>query len=250
MIKIKTDLHTHTVASGHAYSTVDEMAKGAFIKGLKLIAVTDHGPNIPGGPHLYHFGNISILPEKLYGVRIIKGVEANILDEGKLDLDDDMLARLDFVSAGIHRDTGHNLKNQKDFTEATIKAMKNPYLDMITHVIQREYPVDLEKIAKAAAENDVIIELNASSYSSKKAHMRGIKKQALKLLEYADKYGFKIAVNSDAHFYKDVGEYSDLDFILKSSHFKKELIINRSAENVLNFLRSKKNRLKELGKTV
>jgi putative hydrolase len=250
LIKIKTDLHTHTVASGHAYSTVDEMAKGAFIKGLKLIAITDHGPNIPGGPHLYHFGNISILPEKLYGVRIIKGVEANILDNGKLDLSNDMLSRLDFVSSGIHRDTGHNLKNKKDFTNATIKAMENPYLDMITHTIQREYPVDLEKISRAAAENNVIIELNASSYSSKKDHKRGIKKQALKLLEYEDKYGFKIAVNSDAHFYKDVGEYSDLDFILESDYFKKELIINHSAENVLNYLRSKKNRLKKLGKTV
>lgn len=250
MIKIETDLHTHTVASGHAYSTVDEMAKGAFIRGLKLIAITDHGPNIPGGPHLYHFGNISVLPDKLYGVRIIKGVEANILDDGKLDLDNDRLSKLDFVSAGIHRDTGHNLKNKEDFTEATIKAMRNPYLDMITHTIQQEYPVDLEKIAKAAAQNNVIIELNASSYSTKKDHMRGIKAHAVKMLKLAEEYGFKIALNSDAHFYKDVGEYSDLDFIFESSNFKKELIINRSVENVLNYLRSKKNRLKKLGKTV
>ncbi len=250
MLKIKTDLHTHTVASGHAYSTVDEMAKGAFVKGLELIAITDHGPKMPGGPHIYHFGNISILPDKLYGVRVIKGIEANILDNGKLDLSNERLAELDFVSAGLHRDTGHTLKTKEDFTEATIKAMDNPYLDMITHPIQREYPLDLEKVAEAAADKNIILELNASSYSSKKAHMRGIKTEALKMLRLADKYGFKIAVNSDAHFYKDIGEYSDLKFILESNDFKKELIMNHSAESVMNYLRNKKNRLKKLEKTV
>jgi putative hydrolase len=85
VFKINADLHTHTVASGHAYSTVDEMARGAFNKGIKLIGITDHGPKLPGGPNVYHFGNFSIVPDELYGVRIVKGVEANILKNGKLD---------------------------------------------------------------------------------------------------------------------------------------------------------------------
>ena len=250
MLKINTDLHTHTVASGHAYSTVDEMAKGAFTRGLKLIAITDHGPQMPGGPHLYHFGNISIVPDKLYGVRIIKGVEANILDEGKLDLEAEDLARLDFVSAGLHRLTGHNLKNKKDFTEATIKAMENPYLDMITHPVQKEYPLDFDKVARAAAENNVILELNASSYSPKKDHTRGIKSKSLRLLELAKKYGFKLAVNSDAHFHDEIGEFSSLNFIFESEKFDRKLIINRNQESVIKYLKQRNKRLAKLKKSV
>lgn len=250
VLKINTDLHTHTVASGHAYSTVDEMAKGAFTKGIKLIAVTDHGPQMPGGPHLYHFGNISIIPDKLYGVRIIKGVEANILDNGSLDLNTEYLERLDFVSAGLHRLTGHNLKNKEDYTEATIKAMENPYLDMITHPVQKEYPLELEKVARAAAKNNVILELNASSYSPKKDHVRGIKTESLRLLKLAKKYGFKLAVNSDAHFHDEIGVYSSLNFIFESDDFDKNLIINRSVETMLNYLKQREKRLAKLKKTV
>ncbi|RCW52317.1 MULTISPECIES: phosphatase [Halanaerobium] len=250
MLKINTDMHTHTVASGHAYSTVDEMAKGAFTKGIKLIAITDHGPQLPGGPHIYHFGNISVVPDKLYGVRIIKGVEANILDRGRLDLEAEDLARLDFVSAGLHRLTGHKLKNKKDYTEATIKAMENPYLDMITHPVQKEYPLDLEKVARAAAENNVILELNASSYSPKKDHTRGIKSESLKLVKLAQKYGFKLAVNSDAHFHDEIGEYSSLNFIFESDIFDEKLIINRSPKNIINYLKNREKRLAKLKKTV
>lgn len=250
MLKISTDLHTHTVASGHAYATVDEMAKGAFKKGIKLIAITDHGPQMPGGPHIYHFGNMIVIPDKLYGVKIVKGVEANILDAGKLDLEENELDYLDFVAAGIHRLTGHNLKNKQDYTEAVIKAMDNPYLDMITHPVQKEYPLDLKQVVKAAAKKGVILELNASSYSPKKHHQRGIKSESLKMLELAAKYDAKLAVNSDAHFYDEIGEYSSLNFIFESDHFKEELIMNNNLESVLDYLQKREKRLKKFKKTI
>jgi len=250
VFKINTDLHTHTVASGHAYSTVDEMARGAFNKGIKLIAITDHGPKLPGGPNVYHFGNLAIVPDELYGVRIVKGVEANILKNGNLDLTDEELGYLEFVAAGIHRLTGHNLNNRAEYTKATIQAMENPQLDMITHPVQREYPVDLEKVAEAAAENNVILELNASSYNPNKYKTRGIKSESLKLLKLAKKYGFKIAINSDAHFYDKIGEYSTLNFIFESEYFDSELIINSTAENITNYLDERQRRLNKLKKTV
>ena len=250
MFRINTDLHTHTVASGHAYCTVDEMARGAFNKGIKLLAITDHGPNMPGGPNVYHFGNFSIVPDKLYGVRIVKGVEANILKDGRLDLTDEELGYLEFVSAGIHRLTEHKLNNKNDYTEATIKAMENPHLDMITHPVQREYPIDLERVAIAAGKNNVILELNASSYNPNKFKTRGIKSESLKLLKLAKKYGFKLAVNSDAHFYDKIGEYSTLNFIFESPDFDSELIINSKAENIINYLDQRQKRLNKLKKTV
>lgn len=250
MFKINTDLHTHTVSSGHAYSTVDEMAKGAFVNGIKLIVITDHGPKMPGAPNSYHFGNFSVVPDELYGVRIVKGVEANILDGGSLDLTDKELAYLDFIAAGIHPRTGHNFKNKKDNTEATIMAMENLQLDMITHPVQRGYPVHLEKVAEAAAENNVILELNASSYSSQKSKNRGIKSESLKLLKLAKKYDFKLAVNSDAHFHTKVGDYSELEFIFNSKDYEPKLIINKKAEDMLKYLENRKKRLQKFKKTV
>ena len=86
-MKIVADLHIHTVSSGHAYSTVMENVRAAADKGLEMIAITDHGPAMPGGPHEYHFGNMQVLPDELFGVRILKGVEANVIDRaGNLDL--------------------------------------------------------------------------------------------------------------------------------------------------------------------
>ena len=67
------DMHTHTIASGHAYSTVIEMAKEASKRELKYLGITDHGPEMPGGPHIFHIGNQRVYPETIYGVKILKG---------------------------------------------------------------------------------------------------------------------------------------------------------------------------------
>ena len=92
------DMHCHTVASGHAYSTVQEIAREASNKGLEMVAITDHGPSMPGGPHCYHFGNLRALPSEIYGVKILKGVEANIIDyDGNIDLPERYLDILDIV---------------------------------------------------------------------------------------------------------------------------------------------------------
>src|SRR5512143_2863595 len=102
-MEIIADMHTHTVASGHAYSTVNELARAARDRGLKALALTDHGPALPGGPHLYHFGAMRFIPPWIDGVRILRGVEANIIGpDGTLDMPDSYLDKLEFVMAGLH----------------------------------------------------------------------------------------------------------------------------------------------------
>ena len=103
-MKIIADMHTHTISSGHAYSTVNELAAEAARKGLLAMAITDHGPALPGGPHMYHFGAMRFIPETIGGVRILRGIEANIIDaRGSLDLPEHYLSKLDFVMAGHTR---------------------------------------------------------------------------------------------------------------------------------------------------
>ncbi|WP_114458921.1 MULTISPECIES: phosphatase [unclassified Halanaerobium] len=239
-MKIEADLHTHTVHSGHAYSTLDEMARGAFLRGIRMIAVTDHGPKMPGGPHEYYFGNLDVIPEEIYGVRILKGVEANILDDGRLDLPQELLEKLDFVTAGIHSQTGHSLNSSEEYTDAVIKAVQNPAVDMITHPVQKNYPLDLEALIKAAKKYNTILELNAGSYNKRKTFERARKENSLKLLKLAGRYRVNLAVNSDAHFHDEVGEISSLDFLFSSDYMDEKLIINKNTERVINFLSRKK----------
>lgn len=72
MKKLVVDTHTHTVASGHAYSTIIENCIEASKKGIELIAMTDHGPAMPGGPHIFHFGNLKVIPRYIHGVEVLK----------------------------------------------------------------------------------------------------------------------------------------------------------------------------------
>ena len=74
------DLHTHTVASGHAYCTLREMARAASDKGLELLGITEHAPKMPGTCHKFYFQNIKVVPREMYGIQLLLGSEVNILD--------------------------------------------------------------------------------------------------------------------------------------------------------------------------
>ena len=69
----KIDLHTHTVASGHAYSTLMDNIRAAKAKGMEIVGVSDHAPAMPGSTHEYHFSNQRVLPEFIEGIRVLKG---------------------------------------------------------------------------------------------------------------------------------------------------------------------------------
>ena len=94
LTRVVADLHCHTVASTHAYSTVTELARAAAEQRLLAIACTDHGPGAPDAPHLWHFGNMDVLPPSIEGVRVLHGMEANVMDfSGRLDLPEDGFSR-------------------------------------------------------------------------------------------------------------------------------------------------------------
>lgn len=95
-MQILVDTHTHTVSSGHAYSTLLENAEFAAKNGLKMFCTTAHAPSMPGAPHFGFFANQRILPRFLHNVAIIRGVEANILNvEGDIDLDQRIIDSLE-----------------------------------------------------------------------------------------------------------------------------------------------------------
>ena len=98
------DLHTHTIVSGHAYSTLREMAKAASDKGLELLGITEHAPKMPGTCHLFYFDNLRIVPRELYGIELVLGSEVNILDaKGTVDLPQKTMEKLVQGNAGHSR---------------------------------------------------------------------------------------------------------------------------------------------------
>ena len=126
MIHDILDLHTHTIMSGHAYNTMQEMIRSASEKGVQLLGITEHAPRIPGACHPFYFINFKVVPREQFGVKLMLGCELNIIDyEGHIDLEPRYLAGLDYGIASIHEpcyDSGTVAQN----TAAYLGAMKHP----------------------------------------------------------------------------------------------------------------------------
>ncbi|WP_422443601.1 phosphatase [Thermoanaerobacterium sp. DL9XJH110] len=232
----EVDTHCHTVASGHAYSTIMENAREAARKGLRMIAITDHGPALPGGPHYYHFGNIKVVPRQIEGVYVLRGIEANIMDfDGTLDLQEAYLKTLDIVLAGFHTYCFPG-GSVEDNTRAAIEAMKNPYVDILVHPGNPEFPIDIDRVVEAAVEYNVYIEINNSSFTVSR---RGSEENCLLIAKKAAELGAGIAVGSDAHICCDVGNFDKAVEIIKQAGVSYKNILNTSMEKVISFLKSK-----------
>jgi Histidinol phosphatase and related hydrolases of the PHP family len=230
---IEVDLHTHTVASGHAYSTLTENAQAASQKGLKLLGMTDHGPSMPGAPYLYHFGNLAILPEELFGVQILPGIEANITNyEGKLDIPENYLARMKLVLVGLHEICypGGTIEQN---TQAYIKAMENPMTDMMVHPGRPGFELDLEKIAYMSAQLDIPVEINNSSLAKEKSGAWG---NCRSFARYMHQYKGPVILGSDAHFWDRVGNFKYALELVHEVGIPEQQILNTSAERVLGYL--------------
>jgi putative hydrolase len=243
-LKYVLDTHTHTVASGHAYSTLLENIKEASENGIEILAATDHGPKMPGASHIFYLGNMKVLPRKIYGVTLLKGCEANIMDfEGNLDVPDRIQEKLDIIIASLH-DTCINPGSVEENTRALIGAMKNPYVDIIGHCGNPVFPIYEEEIVKAAKENNVLIEINNSSLPENGSRV-GSLDICTKVARLCKEYGVKIAIGSDAHICFQIGKFDDAHKMLMEIGMPQELIMNTESSKILKYLKNK-GKLKDL----
>ena len=234
-MQLIADMHTHTIASGHAYSTVNELASAAADIGLKAIALTDHGPALPGGPHPYHFGAMRFIPKELYGVRIFLGVEANIIDRnGAIDLPESYQDRLDFVMAGLHEGCGFDNQGVEGNSEAVINAMKNPRIKAISHPGNPVFPIDYERIVHASMETGSALEINNSSLCISR---EGSRPNCEKLASLMARYGSPLVIGSDAHIAQGVGVFSDAVALLAKYAIDEGQVVNSSMTRLLRFLK-------------
>lgn len=240
-MKIVVDTHTHTISSGHAYSTIQEMAVGAAENNIEMFAMTDHGPAMKGAPFLYHFGNLRVLPETINNVRIIKGAEANIIDySGALDIPEKYLKGLDYAVASFH-DICIEPGSVEDHTNAVINVMKNPYIDAIAHPGNPVFQVDIPKMVSAAKEYNKFIEINNDSFVARPGSEKNCREFALECI----KQEVKVVCGSDAHISYDVGRFERVLKLFKEVNMPEKLVMNTSVSNFLEYFRFKKQRLQK-----
>lgn len=241
-MKYALDVHTHTIASGHAYSTLMENAKAASEKGIKVLGTTEHGITMPHAPHIWYFGNYKVLPREMYGVTMLYGTEANIIDyDGNLDMNDYILEKMDIVIGSIHEDV-YKVGSAEENTRAFLNVIKNGKVDIIGHLGNPGVPVKFEDVIKCAKENDVLIEINNSSFTTSRV---GSFSNCTEIATLCKKLGAKLIINSDAHFCTHIGEFTQAVHMLESIDFPEELIMNKDPNELLLRLK-KKGRLKDL----
>lgn len=235
-IEIEVDTHTHTTASVHAYSTLKENVDAAAKMGLKGIAITDHTPAITGGsaPIFIISSVMKFLPEYADGIRIIKGMESNILDyDGNIDVTDDKFLKcVEFGIASIHNGTmAPGTKAQH--TDALIGALSNPNIKMLGHIGDPRFEIDKEAVVKEAKRLNKIIEINNHSFEAR----AGSGENCTQIARLCKKHGVRIAVSSDAHSCYNVGKFEIALKMLDEIDFPEELVVNAKLNRFLDFLK-------------
>ncbi|HTU89365.1 MAG TPA: DNA polymerase/3'-5' exonuclease PolX [Gemmataceae bacterium] len=198
--------HCHTTYSDGG-SSVEEMARAAKALGLKYLGLADHSQSLTVANGLspdrvrHQQAEIDGVNKRLKGFKIFKGTECDILADGRLDYDDDLLATFDYVVASVH---SHFQQSREEMTARIIKAIRNPHVTMLGHatgrlLTRREgYHVDLEAVLQAAAESGTMIEINAHP---QRLDIDWIHCKRAKTL------GVTIVINPDAHSAEDIALY-------------------------------------------
>ena len=231
------DIHTHTLISGHAYNTIMEMAHAASEKGLELLGITDHAPEMPGGPHRFYFDNLKVMPREIDGMPLLFGTEINICDfEGRLDLPESTLQKLDVVIASLHIPC---IKpgSREENTQAIVAALKNPYVNIVGHPDDGRYPVDMEQIVYTAKEEHKLLELNNHSLDPSGTR-QGARENDIQMLKYCVEYQQPIIMGSDAHIDLDVGNRALSEEVIREADFPEKLVINSSPEKFKEWIRA------------
>ncbi len=202
--EIKGDLHCHSNWGGvKERDSIEEMVKMAQKMGYEYIGISDHTKflrvehGLTENQILQQIKEIDKINSKIQKTnskfQILKGCEANIMPDGSIDIKDETLAKLDYVIAGIH---SQMKMTKKEMTERIIKAMKNPHVDIISHLTGRvfrhrdAYQIDFDKILKVAKETGTILEINSSPVrlDLNDANIRRAKGA-----------GVKMVINTDSH---------------------------------------------------
>ena len=228
------DIHTHTLASGHAFGTIREMAQAASERHLELLGVSEHGPGIPGTVEPIYFSTLRCVPRCLYGVTILHGCEINVLNGGTLSLDQKYIDFLDYAIIGIHEQCYQNEGEEKN-TDHVISCMKQEKVHFLAHPDDDHTPLDYKRLVPAAKKYHVALEVNNNTFRRKQRRKNCLENYK-ELLSLCMEDRAPVLVSSDAHDPSQVGDISLAAEFLDQIGFDETLILNTDAEKFLNFI--------------
>lgn len=226
-MKLIADLHTHTLASGHAYSTVTENTAQAEKVGLTIMAITDHGPQMDDTPHLWHHHNLTCLPRKINNVFVLHGIEADIIDnKGGIDIDEDLAKKLDWIVASYHWGEG----TKSEITDSYIRLLENPHVCCLGHTDSPHFDYDMREVCRACHQYGKAMELNVARIRDES---RTDKREFYKkLLTVCAEEEALVVVNTDSHFWSTVGSFEPALKIISEVGFPERLLLNSDEEKI------------------
>ncbi len=231
----QVDLHTHTVASGHAANTIEEMVATARERGITLYGITDHAKTMPGTAKETYFENLKNVSRTYDGIEVLLGVELNILDfEGHVDMSQELLKEMDVTIASIHNHIGYEAGSVEENTNAYIKVMQNPYINIIGHPDDGRVPVDYERLVLAARDNKKLLEVNNNSIVS--GFRLNARDNDREMLRYCKKYRVPVLIGSDAHSIDVIGKNQNALDVIEEVGYDKNLIMNYHVEELKQYL--------------
>lgn len=230
---LKIDIHIHSIASGHAFNTIYELAKFASENGMEIIAITDHGPDMKGSAHLEYFSMATRIPKELFGVKILFGCEANIIDyNGTIDIPPAYLESLDFIFVGFHKLTSyHENSTIEQNTTAMIQTIERYPIHAIAHPYRLDFPIFVKDVVKSAVSRNVILEINNSIFRNREyVHKDELILNTREMITFCKQIGGKLIIGSDAHIASEVGDDSNILYYWDALGLDDSLIITSRAQ--------------------
>ena len=247
------DVHTHTLYSRHAYSTIAENVAAAAEAGLEILGSTDHFSNMLYADaeirNFQYLGNTVSWPRTWQGVTLLRGCEVDIVglagelfgqdipvrsnivgmpEDRERSLFDRVTGGLDYLIASVHDNAFANGATMVETTEMYLGALQNPRVFILGHTGRAGVPFDVDEVVACAKEHHKLIEINEHSLDSDGSG--AYRSVCGHIAQRCAELGCGIAVSSDAHVAPLIGQYAEVPRMLEEIHFPEELIVNRGRE--------------------
>jgi len=226
---LPVDFHSHTHFSRCGLHSIVEMLTEAKARGLAALAITDHGPKLESCIPSTFWDR---LVNPVAGIRLLKGMECNVISEnGDIDFPQKFLKFADIVLLGLHPHLPRGVSAAKN-TDLLLRALeKNPFVDIVTHPEDTEYPVEFDTLAAFAKDHGIALECN----NSKILNNRVAPERMQAFLDACKTAGCRMSVDSDAHALNEVGLDESVRPLLERAGILPEHIVNNTAESAFAF---------------
>ncbi|MFH1192083.1 MAG: PHP domain-containing protein [bacterium] len=234
---LKIDLHLHTIVSGHAYTILEYINRAKELR-MDIIGFSDHGPSSDDAIiNETYFSTMRRLPRVVDGITILRGVEANIINEaGNIDISEKVVSRLDYVMANFHDGTPYNDLGIKRNTQAMISAIKSGKINILSHsYFNYVGKIDIKKISEEACRNNVLLEITMNTLQDYKITDEIISNIKI-MLKTVKEYDKKIILSSDGHNIWEMADDAPLEKVKGIIGLTDDMIINNYPDEAMKVL--------------